>query len=82
MNRVLAFTVIMAIWTVHDFVSKLSKGLVSSLFVASLIFLAGFLSGIFPPDLLTSSPLLAFAGVVVGFVIVHLGTAISIDDFI
>ncbi len=82
MNPVLAFTVIMAIWTVSDFLSKLSKGLVSSLFVASLIFLVGFLTGLFPPDLLTSSSLLAFAGVVVGFVIVHLGTVISIDDFI
>lgn len=82
MNPVLAFTVIMAIWTVSDFLSKMSKGLVSSLFVASLIFLVGFLSGLFPSDLLTSSSLLAFAGVVVGFVIVHLGTVISIDDFI
>ncbi len=82
MNPVLAFTVIMAIWTVSDFLSAKSKGLVSSLFVASLIFLVGFLTGLFPPDLLTSSSLLAFAGVVVGFVIVHLGTVISIDDFI
>jgi len=82
MNPVLAFTVIMAIWTVSEFVSSKSKGLVSSLFVASLIFLVGFLTGVFPPDLLTSSSLLAFAGVVVGFVIVHLGTVISINDFI
>jgi hypothetical protein len=82
MNPVLAFTTIMAIWTVSEFVSSKSKGLVSSLFVASLIFLVGFLTGLFPPDLLTSSSLLAFAGVVVGFVIVHLGTVISINDFI
>lgn len=82
MNPVLAFTTIMAIWTVSEFVSSKSKGLVSSLFVASLIFLVGFLTGVFPPDLLTSSSLLALAGVVVGFVIVHLGTVISINDFI
>jgi len=82
MNPVLAFTIIMAIWTVSEFLSAKSKGLVSSLFVASLIFLVGFLTGLFPADLLTSSSLLAFAGVVVGFVIVHLGTVISIDDFI
>jgi len=82
MNPVIAFTVIMAIWTVSEFLSAKSKGLVSSLFVASLIFLVGFLTGLFPADLLTSSSLLAFAGVVVGFVIVHLGTVISIDDFI
>ncbi len=82
MNPVLAFTVIMAIWTVSEFLSAKSKGLVSSLFVASIIFLVGFLTGLFPADLLTSSSLLALAGVVVGFVIVHLGTVISIDDFI
>jgi hypothetical protein len=62
MNPVLAFTVIMAIWTVSDFLSKMSKGLVSSLFVASLIFLVGFLSGLFPSDLLTSSSLGSWSG--------------------
>jgi len=81
MNPVLAFTVIMAIWTVSDFLASKSKGLLSSLFVASIIFFVGFLSGLFPPDLLASSSLLSLAGVVVGFVIVHLGTVISIDDF-
>ena len=39
------------------------------------------MTGIFPPDLLTASSLLGLAGVVVGFIIVHLGTVISIDDF-
>ena len=81
MNPVLSFTIVMAIWTVSDFLSSKSKGLLSSLFVASIIFVVGFLSGIFPNDLLSSSSLLALAGVVVGFVIVHLGTVISIDDF-
>ena len=46
-----------------------------------MIFLVGFLTGIFPDDLLASSSLLALAGVVVGFIIVHLGTMISLDDF-
>jgi len=78
MNPVLAFTIVMAIWTVSDFVSSKSKGLVSSLFVASIIFVVGFLTDMFPGDLLISSSLLALAGVVVGFVIVHPGTIISI----
>ncbi|HSN43347.1 MAG TPA: hypothetical protein VLR88_04745, partial [Propionibacteriaceae bacterium] len=81
MNPVLAFVVVMAVWTVSDFVAKKTKSLLSSLFVASIIFLIGFLSGIFPEDLLTSSSLLALAGVVVGFIIVHLGTSISLEDF-
>lgn len=81
MNPVLAFVVIMAVWTVSDFVAKKTQSLLSSLFVASIIFLIGFLTDVFPEDLLTSSSLLALAGVVVGFIIVHLGTLISLDDF-
>jgi hypothetical protein len=81
MNPVVAFVVVMLVWTVSDFVAKRTKSLLSSLFVASIIFLVGFLSGIFPEDLLQASSLLGLAGVVVGFVIVHLGTMISLDDF-
>ena len=81
MNPIVAFVVVMAVWTVSEFVARKTKSLLSSLFVASLIFLVGFLSGIFPEDLLASSSLLALAGVVVGFIIVHLGTVISLDDF-
>lgn len=81
MNPVVAFTVVMLVWTVSDFVAKKTKSLLSSLFVASIIFLIGFLTGVFPEDLLAASSLLALAGVVVGFIIVHLGTMISLEDF-
>ena len=81
MNPVVAFTVVMLVWTISDFVAKRTKSLLSSLFVASIIFLIGFLTGLFPDDLLTASSLLALAGVVVGFIIVHLGTMISLEDF-
>lgn len=81
MNPVVAFVVVMLVWTVSDFVATKTKSLLSSLFVASIIFFVGFLTDVFPDDLLASSSLLALAGVVVGFVIVHLGTMISLDDF-
>lgn len=81
MNPVLAFVVVMAVWTVSDLVAKKTRSLLSSLFVASLIFLVGFLTDVFPDDLLSSSALLGLGGVVVGFIIVHLGTLISLDDF-
>ena len=81
MNPVLAFVVVMLVWTVSDWVAKKTKSLLSSLFVASIIFLIGFMTGIFPEDLLQASSLLGLAGVVVGFIIVHLGTMISLDDF-
>ena len=81
MNPILAFVVVMLVWTVSDFVAKKTQSLLSSLFVASIIFFVGFLTDVFPDDLLTSSSLLGLAGVVVGFIIVHLGTMISLDDF-
>lgn len=81
MNPVLAFVVVMLVWTISDWVAKKTRSLLSSLFVASLIFLVGFMTGLFPADLLQSSSLLSLAGVVVGFIIVHLGTMISLDDF-
>src|SRR5688572_23140963 len=81
MNPVLAFVIVMLVWTVSDYVSKKTGSLLSSLFVASIIFLIGFLTDLFPEDLLTSSSLLALGGVVVGFIIVHLGTLISLEDF-
>lgn len=80
-NPVVAFVIVMLVWTISDFVAKKTQSLLSSLFVASIIFLIGFLSGVFPEDLLAASSLLALAGVVVGFIIVHLGTMISLDDF-
>src|SRR5699024_7305348 len=81
MNPILAFVVVMLVWTISDFVAKKTQSLLSSLFVASIIFFVGFLTDVFPDDLLTSSSLLGLAGVVVGFIIVHLGTMISLDDF-
>jgi len=81
MNAVLAFAIVMAVWTVSDWVAKKTKSLLSSLFVASIIFFVGFLTDVFPDDLLASSSLLGLGGVVVGFIIVHLGTLISIDEF-
>lgn len=81
MNSLLAFTIVMLIWTISDYVSKKTKALLSSLFVATVIFLIGFKSGLFPEDLLPSSSLLTLGQTVVGLVIVHLGTLISLDEF-
>jgi len=81
MNPIVAFVIVMAVWTLAEYVARVTKSLLSSLLVASVIFLVGFMTGLFPDDLLAASSLLGLAGVVVGFIIVHLGTMISLDDF-
>ena len=80
MNAVLAFTIVMLIWTISDFVSKKTKSLLSSLLVASIIFLIGFKSNLLPKDILPNSSLLALGTTVVGFIIVQIGTMISIEE--
>ena len=60
--------------------AKKTKSLISSLLVASIIFLAGFKTNLFPQDMLESSSLLTLGTVIVGFVIVHLGTTISFKE--
>ena len=80
MNPILAFTIIMLIWTISDFVSKKTKSLLSSLLVASVIFLIGFKTNLFPEDLLTASSLLTLGSTIVGFVIVHIGTMMSFRE--
>lgn len=97
MNSVYSFTVIMLIWVISDYISKKTNSFLSSLFVASFIFLVGFKSNnfvvelargsfwepvanTFSKDLLPSSSLLAFGTTIVGFVIVHLGTMISLEE--
>lgn len=81
MNPILSFTIIMLIWTIGDYIAKKTKSLISSMLVASIIFIVGFKTNIFPEDLLTSSSLLALGNTVVAFVIIHIGTMISIDEF-
>lgn len=80
MNPVLAFTIVMLVWTISDLISKKTKALVSMMLAASLIFLVGFATDIFPSDLIYSSGFLNLGNAVVGLIIVHLGTMMSLDN--
>ena len=61
--------------------SAWNKKIHSSISVTLIILLVVFIASLFPSTLLQDSSLLGLAGVVVGFIIVHLVTVISIDDF-
>lgn len=80
MLPILAFTVVMLIWTIGEFVSSKTKALVSMMLVASMIFLIGFSADLIPHDLIQQSGLLGLGQAVIGLIIVHLGTMMSIDD--
>ncbi|MCB5953798.1 hypothetical protein [Enterococcus sp. CWB-B31] len=80
MEPILAFTIVMLIWTVGELVSSKTKALISMMLVASMIFLIGFAADLLPHDLIQQSGLLGLGSAVVGVIIVHLGTMMSFED--
>lgn len=80
MQPVVAFAIVMLVWTIGEFVSKKTKALISMMLVASIIFLVGFATDFFPHDLILDSGLLNIGNAVVGVIIVHLGTMMSFAD--
>lgn len=80
MEPILAFTIVMLIWTIGEFVSTKTKALVSMMLVASMIFLIGFAGDLLPHNLIQDSGLLGLGNAVIGIIIVHLGTMMSFED--
>lgn len=81
MNAIIACAVIFAIFAIGDIISVKTKAIVSMLLVASVVFLAGFWTGLFPASLFADSTLLSVAGIFVTILLVHLGTIIKLKDF-
>jgi len=80
MEPIIAFTIVMFVWTIGELVSQKTKALVSMMLVASLIFLVAFATDFFPHDLIQDSGLFGLGSAAIGIIIVHLGTMMSIDD--
>ena len=81
MNAILAAAIIFVVFAVGDMISAKTKAIVSMLLVASVVFLAGFWTGIFPSTMFADSTLLSMAGLLVTMLLVHLGTTIKLRDF-
>ena len=81
MTAIISAAVIFAVFAVGDMVSVKTRAIVSMLLVASVVFLAGFWTGVFPTTLFGDSTLLSMAGLLVTMLLVHLGTTIKLRDF-
>lgn len=81
MNAILAAAVIFVVFAIGDMISAKTRAIVSMLLVASVVFLAGFWTGIFPTTMFADSTLLSMAGLLVTMLLVHLGTTIKLRDF-
>ena len=81
MTAIISAAVIFVVFAAGDMISAKTKAIVSMLLVASVVFLAGFWTNIFPSTLFADSTLLSMAGLLVTMLLVHLGTTIKLRDF-
>lgn len=84
MEGFLALTIICIIFSIGDYISMKTRAMCSMMFVASVLLLVGFQIGFLPANLFTAeaSVLQPMGGVLIGFLIVHMGTLLNLKEFV
>lgn len=82
MNGFTAMMVVFVVFAIGDFVSSKTKAMCSMMFVSAVLFLIGFQTGLFPPNMFPVSSLLPAGVVLIAFVITHMGTLLNVKEFI
>ena len=82
-NPLTCITGCLIVYSIGEFLSKKTKGAVSSLLFACILFIAGFWSGVLPKDVTTQSGLTAvMSNFGAAFMITNIGTLINLEDMI
>lgn len=82
-NPLTCITGCLLVYAIGEFLSKKTKGAVSSLLFACVLFLAGFWSGILPADITTQPGLTAvMSNFGTALMITNIGTLINLEDMI
>lgn len=82
MKELGAFAVLFVILAISDYVSYKSKAIISMLFTSAVLLLVGLWLGLVPKTIFSDSGLLAVAGTLTALNIVHMGTLMSVREFI
>lgn len=81
MNSMVALIIVLAVFTIGDVISYLTKSIVSMLFTASVIFIVAFWNGL-PATVFADAQLSGMGVLMIGLLITHMGTMLDIEDFI
>ncbi|MEM2004677.1 MAG: hypothetical protein QW705_04135 [Zestosphaera sp.] len=81
-NAAFWIAVLLALFAVGDIAAAVTKAKLSSVFVALMLALIGFLTGVLPPNFIDRAGLTALATYAAAFLIFHMGTLIEIRQFI
>lgn len=79
MNSLIAITIIFCIYALGDIIAVRTKSIVSMLFTASVFFLIAFWLGM-PTTIFQDSALLQIGTIMIGFLLVHMGTMLNLKQ--
>lgn len=74
--------VVVAVFALGDLIGHFTKGKLSGMMMVMLLFLVGFLAGIFPADIIDQAGLTQLASCAIAMVLFNMGTTINIKQLI
>ena len=82
MNQYFALLIVFGLFAIGDFLGVLTKAKISSVFVALMLFLILFMTGVLPADLVDQAGLTQICAVATGYLVFNAGSTISVSEMI
>lgn len=77
-----SFMIVLIVFALGDIVGKITKGKLSGMMVVMLLFLVGFLTKLFPVDIIDQGGLTALSKLAIAMVLFNMGTTLNVKQLI
>lgn len=77
-----SFMIVLIVFALGDIVGKVTKGKLSGMMVVMLLFLVGFLTKLFPADIIDQGGLTALSKLAIAMVLFNMGTTLNVQQLI
>lgn len=77
-----SFMIVLIVFALGDIVGKITKGKLSEMMVVMLLFLVGFLTKLFPADIIDQGGLTALSKLAIAMVLFNMGTTLNVKQLI
>ena len=77
-----SFMIVLIVFALGDIVGKLTKGKLSGMMIVMLLFLVGFLTKLFPADIIDQGGLTALSKLAIAMVLFNMGTTLNVKQLV
>ena len=77
-----SFMIVLIVFALGDIVGKITKGKLSGMMIVMLLFLVGFLTKLFPADIIDQGGLTALSKLAIAMVLFNMGTTLNVRQLI